>query len=120
MLEKYNEIWQKAICYALCYSSSLSTLVLQNLHLIRAAMMSSQTAKQLLYADRSHIIYIYITQITQESLALKHTALFQERTDPTLIRLFMYFSKLFIWAVIYRTSVTDISRSVEVVPSVQR
>ena len=40
-------------------SSSLSTLVLQDLHLIWAALMSSQRAKQLLSADWSHI-YIYI------------------------------------------------------------
>ena len=34
------------ICYAHCSSSSLSTLFLQDLHLIWAALMSSQRAKQ--------------------------------------------------------------------------
>ena len=34
------------ICYAHCSSSSLSTLVLQDLHLIWAVLMSSQRAKQ--------------------------------------------------------------------------
>ena len=39
---------------AFCSSSSLSTLILQDLHLIWAALMSSQRAKQLLSADGSH------------------------------------------------------------------
>ena len=46
------------ICYTHCSSSSMSTLVVQDLHLIWAALMSSQGAKQLMSADWSYHIYI--------------------------------------------------------------
>ena len=47
------------ICYAHYSSSILSTLVLQDLYLIWAALMSSQEEKHLLSADWCHI-YVYV------------------------------------------------------------
>ena len=56
----YIYIYILLYCYAHCSSSSMSTLILQSLILIWAALMSSQRAKQLLSADWSYNIYIYL------------------------------------------------------------
>ena len=55
----FNTIFASYIyiyCYAHCSSSSISILVLQDLNLIWATLMSSQRAKQLLSADWSYNI----------------------------------------------------------------
>ena len=56
-------IWIYIYCYAHCSSSSMSTLALQDLNLIWAALISSQRAKQLLSADWSYNIYIWFIPI---------------------------------------------------------
>ena len=58
-LYRYINIYikPKTKYYAQCSSSSISTLVLQDLHLIWAALLSSETAKQLLSVDFN--IYIF-------------------------------------------------------------
>ena len=47
----YTHIHTQTQCNAHNSTSGLSTLVLQDLLLIRAALLSSQTAKELLFTD---------------------------------------------------------------------
>ena len=56
------------ICYTHCSSSSMSTLVVQDLHLIWAALMSSQGAKQLMSADWSYNIYSHLISDSYQDL----------------------------------------------------
>ena len=106
----------QVICNPDCSSSILSTLVFQDLHLIWAALINSQKAKQLLSADWSYITllnFVNFEHSVHQEVSHKQCAML---TVLSVVWAFWSF-KIFTWSALYSKRNSKISYTQQLLPA---
>ena len=100
MFPQFSSIAYYITCNAHNSSSSLSTLVLQDLLLIWAVLISSQRAKQLLSTDWSYITLLNFVNLS--TLLIKKGSHKRYATLTTLAVVWaLWYFKIFFWSELY-------------------